>query len=249
MLHEAWSVRFRWVAVAVLGAMLGCSSTDKRPQDPEVAEPGEPVEEGGRIGQWEIDVSRANLGEGYAVVWYPTQTDEPLRIGIGKFGWLIDGTWTKPDNIDEICPQGTTVVQAILSWVHTWRPGLSPDTLASAQRLFPDRHNQVDEPKGPQPDGTKDPTYSGSAKLPGGAHKSTDAPGINAAGARLVDTLEGKLETCVVCKGTWRSLDCITWGFVADYTADPPAIEPKPEPPEFGPASEAFTQTLNDYLN
>lgn len=223
----------------LLISLVTCTSTDERPENTAVVEEGGNTN--GRFGQWEIDVSRANHGEGYTVAWVPTQ-GEPVQIGVNLFGWLADATWTPPDNIGTICPQGTTVVQMIIEFKHTWKANLAAEELNAVRNNFPDRQNEIDQPKA-----ANNPTYSGSGRLPGGSHKSADAPGVMAFPASALEKLEAKFETCVVCKGTWQPLDCFTWGFVADYTITPFDIDGIA--PEFGAASPVFSNTLNDFVN
>jgi hypothetical protein len=220
--------------LAFLGilSLPACKSTPIQ-DDPAGAGPG---------GSWTVHVDRANPGEGHSPGWLrDPATGGQVAIGVGMFGWVIDGTWTPPANAATLCPGGYAVVQVILSWKHTWRDGLDPGTLAAARALHPDKENVVDLPTGPG-----NPTYKGSKSLPGGGQGSADAPGVNQAGTQLLKKLEGEFETCIVCKDGWRPVSCLRWGFSADYTKNPPEITGGIR--GRGPGSLRFQDVVQTYL-
>ncbi len=223
-----------WLGL-VLG--VGCQIHDTRPTD-----------EGGRIGEWVVDVSKENPGDGYVPPWVPSdEHGVKQRIGDNYVGWIIDAHWTPPSNVKSICPGGTTVVQVILEFTHTYRPGLPAATLAALQSTFPDKANEVDTPRGPQPDGTKDPAYGGSMRVPNtNLHHAADTPGITPTARAAIQKIHARFETCVVCRGTWRPLDCVKWGYDADYKKSP--SETTPDGPTYEKASDQFKSVLGTYV-
>jgi hypothetical protein len=191
----------------------------------------------------DINANKKGDDQEYTPAWAPsTDKNKPLVIGRGILGWIVAVTWIAPPDTSTRCPGGTSIVQVVQSFKHTWLRGLDPGTLAAAQSLYPDDANVVD-----QPTGSGDPTYQGSLRILGFGLGSADVTGINAKGAQLLAKLEGKFETCVVCKPGWEPVSCVRWGFTADFTHTPPNITDAGL--EKGAGTPRFQQVVQEYLH
>jgi hypothetical protein len=196
---------------------------------------GEPTSGAG----WTVTVSKENTGEGYRPAW------AERAVGVNWFGWIVDARWSAPADVERTCPDGTTIVQVVHSFKHTWRPNTPPPLMTQ----FRDRRQEVDNPIGEvliAPGVTeKDPTYRGS--MPAGTgHNSADTPG--SVPMTWLMKLEGELETCAVCRGSWRVLGCLRWGFATDFTKTPPETESTGLTPS-ATASTLFQTVLAGYVN